>query len=186
MNGTATLEAELLEAGSHLIEEHGLPIIASKGKKVGFSKWGERPATVERLKLELADPKADGIGLIMGPKSGLIDFEVDNADEAALMSELFDGPPPVTVSFKSKHGQHWLFKFDERLHRIGNANKTIELNGKSMIIRIGVGPKPSSQSAIPPSPDKVWCPGCSFDDCDVAPLTESVTQWLLDNYSQED
>ena len=55
------------------------------------------------------------IGVQLGPKSDVVDFECDSEQAAADYIELFDGTPPETASFFGRRGKHYLFKWREGL-----------------------------------------------------------------------
>jgi hypothetical protein len=50
----------------------------------------------------------DGVGVLLGAKSGIIDVECDNEQAAAELVEMFVGEIPITPCFQSSRGRHYL------------------------------------------------------------------------------
>jgi len=190
---------QLVDAGCGLIAR-GLPAIPVNGKRPCNAagnparKWQSAKCDLKRLIRGLRgaiDPKPHwktrkvpesepGIGLRMGPGS-VIDVETDSPDERTAVRHLLRGcRKPKTVSYKSKRGQHDLYRYDERLAALEKDVFTYQApDGKSVKIRIG-GQKAGAQSVIPPTPGRVWLPGRSFDEIEPAALPEVVIQRLLE------
>jgi len=90
-----------------------------------------------------------GVGIQIGPEAGLVDIDVDGPAAAPWLHRLFpDGVPP-TVAFQSRRGEHYLFRFDDRLARYG-----FRVHNHELEIRIGVtGPDSANvtHTALPPT-----------------------------------
>jgi len=84
------------------------------------------------------------VGVAIGPGSGLVDFECDDAEEERILLALFGGNMPVTACFRSNRGKHWLFRWRKDLP--GGATYKV---GK-LVLRIGNNDL-GSQSVFPPS-----------------------------------
>lgn len=172
----------LIEAAAELIER-GLPILAvggRDGKNPGINgdDWQKRSYSVDDIATALRGQRKPGIGVILGPKSGVIDIEADSPEQEAAVAELFAGcDVPVTPTYQSKRGKHRLFKWDDTLHNAGKA--TVDFcgsNGAKLGIRIGANGK-AEQSVIPPSPGRTWL--VSPDESDFAELPELVIDRIV-------
>lgn len=93
--------------------------------------WAERPRS--------------NVGVQLGPRSGIIDVETDGPEQGRALVGLFDGEPPATANFRSARGQHWLFRWDDRMASLG---AVAYLDGIG--VRLGAG-KLGAQSVFPPS-----------------------------------
>ncbi|QEG35159.1 bifunctional DNA primase/polymerase [Bythopirellula goksoeyrii] len=188
---TDELIEQLLEAGINGIGK-GLPIVPCNRKVpcddrgLPADDWQNLPISIERLEAGLRGADDPAIGLIMGPRSGIIDSETDGPDEEEAEAHLFRGcHTPITAAYKSPRGGHTLWKYDPRLEVLGKASYTYKApNGKHVTIRLGLGAK-ASQSIIPPSAGREWLPGVSPDECDIQPLPELVIQRLLAAVAKE-
>ncbi|MBA4107638.1 MAG: hypothetical protein C0485_18040 [Pirellula sp.] len=183
-NNDAELIDELLNAGSALIDR-GLHIIPCSGKTPcddwGHSarEWQTLPITRERLERGVRAAKEPAIGIILGPRSGIIDIETDSAAEVAAVNHLWEGVDrPVAPTYRSKRGHHQFYRWDERLAALGRAVfEYKDPQGNSVKIRLGgVG---AAQSILPPTPGRQWLPNLSLDDVDPPPLPEEVIERLL-------
>ncbi len=134
----------------------GLKVIPLDGKSPRDKDWQHRSFSAEEILAKLATYAEPAIGIQMGPKSGIIDFEYDSPAQHQKIIELMGGVMPPCVSFRSTHGGHFIFAWDERLEATNAGNLTIPCdNGEKLIVRIGAAGK-GSQSAFPPSPGKLW------------------------------
>ncbi len=115
----------------------------------------------------------------MGPQAGFIDIEADNEAEEQAFLDLFDGCDiPATPTFKSRHGVHRLFAWNEVL---AVTNKAV-VKFKGLGIRIGANGK-GAHSCIPPSVNddgtaREWI--ISLDDCEPADLPPVVLRRILE------
>ena len=159
---------------STIAEIYPLVIIpcGSKGPKTAAwqNKW---PSPSE---VQAALRRGKNIGLILGPKSGVLDLEVDGPEGEASRRKLFGGEPPVTPRWQSLRGRHDLFKYDNRLAMLGASFKHRDYPG--LEFRIGGA---SAQSIIPPSTvdgfRREW--EVSLVDHDPSELPEEVVQKII-------
>lgn len=115
------------------------------------------------------------IGLLLGPRSGIVDVELDGEDAKRAWDQLGLGEL-WTPTYTAGRGPHRLFKWDERLPPL-----TV---GKPMGIevRIGQGGK-MIQSVLPPSTHHSgvrykWVPGMSPDEVEPMALPEELVRLL--------
>lgn len=166
-------EALLLDFGSFKV----LPEYDGKSPKV--KGWQTREFSLDDIRKYLAIAKVPGIGVQMGPISGIIDIETDNEEQEQAVYDLFDGNIPTCPTFTSRKGKHRIFAWDDRFEEFGVANLNIPCgSGEPLIIRLGAGGK-GSQSAFPPSPNKEWLPGQSIHELLPPALPEFVFKKLL-------
>lgn len=119
--------------------------------------------------------KPVNIGLLLGPKSGIVDVELDGPEAAAAWNSLGLGEI-YTPTYRAGRGPHRLFRWDEGLPAV-QVRKPLGIE-----VRIGNGGK-AAQSVLPPSIHHTgvryeWMPGLSPDDVEVAPLPEKLLSLL--------
>ncbi|MCC6492155.1 MAG: bifunctional DNA primase/polymerase [Pirellulales bacterium] len=177
--GNDPLKLELYEAAGAL-HQRGLPIVLTDAKRpMGGAEWHRRPFAPAAASSLLRQAKEPGIGLLLGPSSGIVDIEADGPEEEALVAVLFGAAqPPPTPTYQSTRGLHRLYAWDDRLAATGQAVVSFAAGGAKLGCRLGAGDK-GAQSVIPPSPGREWLPGLSLDDVDPAPLPDAVVQRLL-------
>ena len=88
-------------------------------------------------------PQAN-VGVQLGRRSGIVDFECDSPEAEEQLISLFDDSPPVCPIFQAHRGKHRLFKWRENL-----GGKAV-LHFGAVEIRIGAG-LIGAQSVFPPS-----------------------------------
>lgn len=115
------------------------------------------------------------IGLVLGPRSGVVDVELDGPEAEAAWNELGLGEI-YTPTYRAGRGPHRLFRWDESLPAVG-VKKVAGIE-----IRIGGGGR-ASQSVIPPSVHHSgvtyqWADGLSPDDVELQPLPEKLLNLL--------
>lgn len=119
-------------------------------------------------------------GLLLGPKSGIIDLEYDSEEGQKIIEEACSGVQ--TPSYKSSKSVHRLFQYDERFQ---HEKKVFSHRGTEW--RFG---QDAAQSVIPPSchdtTDAVysWLPGLSPREVSVARLPDHL--WELFNRLKND
>jgi hypothetical protein len=80
----------------------------------------------------------------------VVDLEVDDRAQAGpFLAELFQDGPPTTMGWNSSRGEHWLFRWDDRLGRSSSA--VIHLADGAIEFRLGSGGKQIG-AVCPPSP----------------------------------
>ncbi|MCE9604427.1 MAG: bifunctional DNA primase/polymerase [Planctomycetia bacterium] len=170
------------------LRRRNLPITLCDGKKPlgrgwsatgNGSEWPQHAWTDSDIRRAFALRGDLNLGIVLGPRSGLIDLEADSADEERAFTELFAGcEPDVTPTFKSRRGKHRLFRWHDDLQQTGKGI----VNFRGLGIRIGAGSK-GAQSLLPPSVNsdgtrREWL--VSLDECDTAPLPNVVIKRILE------
>jgi hypothetical protein len=162
---------KLAKLGWHLV------VMQHKSKNPGSllgSGWQEKATNnpdVINAWLEVHE-KAN-IGLLLGPKSGVIDLEYDDDEGREIIEKACVGI--TTVAYKSAKSVHRLFAWDDRME---HEKTKVGIRGTEW--RFG---QDSAQSVIPPSEHNEtdviyeWLPGQSPDDVPVARLPDSL--WEL-------
>ena len=112
--------------------------------------WGTRRLSTRALFAIFGRQPRAGVGVVLGPASGVVDLEVDDPELAGpLLGELFpDGPPP-TMGWSSRRGEHRLYRWDDRLSAARSA--VVHLAGGALELRLGAGGKQVA-AVCPPSP----------------------------------
>jgi hypothetical protein len=125
---------------------HVLPV---RGKvPAGGNAW-QNSTTNDPDRVESVLVDCDGIGVQLGPKSGIVDIECDSEDAYENLIELMGGEIPEGVSFSSTRGNHYLFKWSPDFP----FDKAVaKLNG----IEFRIGTSKACQSVFPPSPGRTW------------------------------
>lgn len=95
----------------------------------------------------------DGVGVQLGPKSGIIDIECDDEEAEDLFFELMDGLVPQTPTFQSTRGTHHLFRWEPGLPV--EAKPVFKLG--ALEFRTGNGK--AAQTVFPPSGGRSWVVG---------------------------
>lgn len=130
----------------------------AQGKEpMGFG-WHTKTWSSRELKTTYSTVQNRGVGLLLGPNSGLIDIEIDQpkgvdseefrALADAELASLCGGEIPATAGWESGRGRHRLFMWDSRLQIILDAEISVIKHGR-LEIRFGAGK--GAQSAIPPT-----------------------------------
>ena len=119
--------------------------------------------------------KPVNLGILLGPKSGVVDVELDGPDAEAAWNSLGLGEV-WTPTYRAGRGPHRLFRWDEGLPAV-QVRKPLGIE-----VRIGNGGK-AAQSVLPPSRHHTgifyeWMPGLSPDDVELAPLPEKLVALL--------
>ena len=170
MTHSRTLQAaiEYADLGWHVID---IPA-GQKGPVRG--EWQHKATTETDTLDEWFGNRTANIGILMGPRSGIIDVESDDDDAENLLRDLFGGVMPDTPTYRASRGNHRLFRFTDQLpvtdkgvFKIGNLE-----------FRTGCADK-GIQSVAPPSrhPSGAvyeWLPGLSHKDCEPAEIPDSV------------
>lgn len=115
------------------------------------------------------DTPHDGVGVVLGPTSGLIDFDCDSPAAEETLQRLFGGQVPRTPTYQSAKGLHRLFRWSDSLPASEISKAKFVVDG--LEIRIGGGDK-AAQTVFPPSAGRAWV--ISPADCPVAELPGEV------------
>lgn len=188
MSAIGTLAASYAARGWKLVRLYGVrePAVCTcwKGKDCGCA--GKHPAGGDGWHLqatgdeeEIASwfdgPNPVNVGLLLGPRSGVIDVELDGDEAKAAWNELGLGEI-WTPTYQAGRGPHRLFKWSEDLPAVA-VKKVCGIE-----VRIGNDGR-AAQSVIPPSTHHTgvfyqWVAGLSPDDVDLAPLPEKLVNLL--------
>jgi putative DNA primase/helicase len=128
----------------------GNPVGRYWGKAPIGRRWGVvKPSTRALFAIFKRHPRA-GIGIVLGPASGVVDLEVDDLEAARpLLEELFPRGLPPTMGWMSSRGEHRLFRWDDRLGPSHSA--VVHLAGGALELRLGSGGRQVA-AVCPPSP----------------------------------
>ncbi len=156
-----------------LDKEHCYVIIHPGEKRPRGADWGKSGLTAAQVKQRLASKPDRNVGIILGPMTGIVDFDCDGPGADDYLRELFDGTMPTSPWWESRRGRHYLFQHHPRL-----ASVAIVKN-RGLEIRLGNGGQ--FQSVIPPSSTdgftRTW--GIDLAECEPASIPESVVSKIL-------
>jgi hypothetical protein len=121
------------------------------------------------------DDNPINIGLLLGPRSGVVDVELDGQAAEAAWNSLGLGEI-YTPTYRAGRGPHRLFRWSEALPDV-QVRKPLGIE-----VRIGGGGR-AAQSILPPSRHHTgvryeWTPGLSPDDVELAELPERLVALL--------
>ena len=140
-----------LHAAARTYHDLGLPITLCRGKAPWQHEWPTLSWTPRKIDATYRLQAAANVGLILGPRTGLVDFECDGAEAERTLLELFEGDIPETPTWRSRRGLHRLFRWHPALRHLGTSKFTIGSDGAKVDILIG----PGAQTLLPPS----WADG---------------------------
>jgi hypothetical protein len=149
---------------------------ATPGKHPVGEQWQLRTTADENVVLEWFEAgKPVNIGLLLGPRSGVVDVELDGPDAKEAWDNLNLGEI-WTPTYTAGRGPHRLFRWSEELPAVA-VRKVLGIE-----VRIGNGGN-AAQSVIPPSTHHTgkayeWVPGMSPDDMELQPLPERLVNLL--------
>lgn len=149
---------------------------ATPGKHPVGEQWQLRTTSDENEVLSWFDgDKPVNIGLLLGPRSGVVDVELDGPEAKEAWDNLGLGEI-WTPTYTAGRGPHRLFKWDESLPAVA-VRKVMGIE-----VRIGNGGN-AAQSVIPPSTHHTgklyeWVPGMSPDEVELQPLPERLVNLL--------
>jgi hypothetical protein len=144
-------------------------------KRPKGENWADRGKTAEQVARYLVKNPRLNVGILLGPATGIIDVECDSSEATDNLRELVgDDLLSRTPAWSSTRGNHYLFRYDERL-----ASKPNKVVFRAIEFRLGNGK--ATQSICPPSiVDEVkreWIR--SLDDCEPQLLPEAVVEALI-------
>jgi len=146
------------------------------GKHPQGEQWQLRTTSDENDVLSWFDSgRPVNIGLLLGPRSGVVDVELDGPEAKQAWDDLGLGEI-WTPTYTAGRGPHRLFKWDESLPAVA-VRKVMGIE-----VRIGNGGN-AAQSVMPPSTHHTgkvyeWVPGMSPDDVELQPLPERLVNLL--------
>jgi hypothetical protein len=188
VNGVGALAASYTRLGWHLVPLYGVaePKVCTCIKGSDCGTPGKHPSGGPAWHLSATNDEDEvmswfdgdrqaNVGLLLGPKSGVIDVELDGDDAKAAWNELGLGEI-WTPTYQAGRGPHRLFRWREDLPAVA-VRKVLGIE-----VRIGNGGK-AAQSVIPPSTHHTgvtyqWVPGMSPDDVELQPLPERLLTLL--------
>lgn len=149
---------------------------ATPGKHPVGDQWQLRATSDEDEVLAWFDAgRPVNIGLLLGPRSGVVDVELDGPEAKEAWDNLGLGEI-WTPTYTAGRGPHRLFRWSEELPAVA-VRKVLGIE-----VRIGNGGN-AAQSVIPPSTHHTgkvyeWVPGMSPDDVELQPLPERLVNLL--------
>ena len=149
---------------------------ATPGKHPVGDQWQLRTTSDEDEVLSWFDAgKPVNIGLLLGPRSGVVDVELDGPEAKEAWDNLGLGEI-WTPTYTAGRGPHRLFRWSEELPAVA-VRKVLGIE-----VRIGNGGN-AAQSVIPPSTHHTgklyeWVSGMSPDDVELQPLPERLVNLL--------
>jgi hypothetical protein len=138
-----------LEQAAKLYASLGWHVLPVKGKMPCSGEGWQFKTSNNEDAAEVLATIGDGIGIQLGPKSGIVDVECDS-DEAALELQTLLGAIPKTPAFQSSRGCHYLFRWSEDWP---SATKAVFKIGA---IEFRIGTAKAAQSVFPPSGGRKW------------------------------
>lgn len=158
---------------------HGHPVTLCEEKTPQYNGWPSKAWTDGEIESWFTKNPGYNVGIVLGPRSNIIDIEEDGPGAEAELLALFDSDVPVTPTYRSCRGKHRLFKWHSELEQ---ADKAVVKFG-DLEVRIG-GISRGLQSLVPPSVtdgfSRVWEPGLSLSECNPADVPPAVIKRILD------
>jgi len=157
--------------------------LRGRGKVPWLGKWQELASDDEdQIGDWWGQQQHSNVGIQLGPRSWIVDFEGDDEQSAADLRKLFDGEVPLGPVFKASRGEHRLFRYRKDLPAVAC------LHIGAVELRIGGGDK-GAQTVFPPSihPSGIeyqWLPGLSPGEIDVPEIPDIVVARIW-NYQRE-
>jgi hypothetical protein len=166
--------------GWHVVDLH------HKAKNPVGDGWPVRATTREEsVRQKFAQKPTRNVGILLGPRSKLIDIEADSPEAEETYKRLLGNI--LAPTYSAARGPHRFFAFDERLKGIG----IVKIDG--LEFRVGDEEK-GFQSAVPPSVtynadgklvERIWVDGLSPHDLAPPPLPEHVITLILENAAKQ-
>jgi len=165
------------EAAIHYADVFGWFVVPTlKKAPVGGNDWPNR-ASCEAIEVHRAfnTNSRDGVGVVLGTRSGIVDIECDDEIAERTYAEIFG--EQRTPTFKSTRGLHRIFR-----HRDGlpSPEKSVFKIG-NLEFRTGNGGK-AAQTVFPPSGNREWL--IHPDDCQPAEITDEVLAKIVSAVEQ--
>lgn len=131
------------------------PVAIEAGKKrpIGLS-WGSSKPTGRSLAETYWNHPGAGVGLLLGPRGGVIDVECDGPEGEESLRRLLDGQIVLTCGWNSTRGKHRLYLYTADFEIL--ARSIIKSDDfPDLEIRLGFGEK-QIQSVVPPTMGRTW------------------------------
>ncbi len=125
---------------------HPVPTEPNEKRPIGKG-WAKARPTREWLEALYGDHPGAGVGIALGPDAGVVDLEIDDPERAAPALAGIDFPP--TLGWTSVRGTHRVFRWDDRLGRLGGA-AVVYIAGGAAELRLGADGK-QVMSVCPPT-----------------------------------
>lgn len=164
------------EAAIRLLDHGFWPILVRPGTKAPVGRnWGLKRPTLDQLEAGFRRTPQAGVGLLLGPQSGVVDLEVDDPVTAeSVLTRLFpDGLPP-TAGWESTRGSHWLFQWDAALTGL---TSVVTFADGALELRLG-GEGKQVMSICPPTRGTDGVPRHWINSGDIAPLPAGLMRRL--------
>jgi putative DNA primase/helicase len=148
----------------------------SPGKHPVDRDWGNTATTDEDTIFDLWADGTNNVGILLGPKSGIIDVEYDTPEGAETIERLGLDLAP-TPTYESSRSVHRLFRWNQSLPD----EQTVKPAG--LEVRMG-GKGKQTQSVAPPSTHHTgkaycWRPGFGLADVDIAEIPPTLLDLIL-------
>lgn len=141
------MEAAIIIESATAYAKLGWYVLPVLDKVPQGNAWQEH-ATIESVEELFCRFKFDGVGVLLGAKSGIVDIECDSEEAEETLLELLNGEIPFTATFQSTHSKHYLFQWRE-----GLPDKAVfKLRG----LEFRIGNAGAAQSVFPPSNGRKW------------------------------
>lgn len=124
-----------------------------------------------------ATSRHDGVGVQLGKRSNLVDFDADSSEAEETFQRLFEGVEIKTAEYQSARGKHRLFQWSDKLPR----PDLIKIVVDGLEIRTGNGDK-GCQTVFPPSGDRQWI--VWPDEVPTQPIPEIVIERICKRYEE--
>jgi len=138
-----------LEQSAKLYASLGWHVLPVKGKVPHGGEGWQFKTSNSVDAAEVLATIGDGIGVQLGPKSGIVDVECDSEEATKQLLELL-GKIPLTPTFQSRRGCHYLFKWHD--HWPSPSKAVFKIGA----IEFRTGNSKAAQSVFPPSGERVW------------------------------
>ena len=155
----------------------GWLIVPVIGKKPIGDEW-QKSATNDQAKLAKLFHRSgfDGVGVQLGQRSGVIDFDADSDEAETTFQRLFAGHEFKTPTFQSAKGKHRLFRWCDKLPSPDKIRFIID----GLEVRTGSGEK-GAQTVLPPANGRTWI--IEPDRCELAPIPDEVIERIWERYN---
>jgi hypothetical protein len=175
-----TEPANELHAAARQYHKLGLPItLCSPGNKQPITTdWPNYKWSLPAIYRAYRDQPTLNVGLVLGPESGLVDFDCDGEAAEETFAKLFDGEVIDTPTWRSRRGFHRLFKWHPALAQLNKSKLKLGGDGAELEVLIG----PAVQTLLPPSWSdqfrREWVEGLELLTVEPAAIPNSVLSKL--------
>ncbi len=146
--------AKMPGPGEKALEENPPGEESPEEKALEGSSWGLKRPDEESIRYTFKRFPRAGVGILLGPKGGIIDIEIDGPEGGRSLARLLGGslvPALDTLGSSSCRGAHHFFLWDERMARYKSVLRDKTIPGfPDLEIRFN-GDGKQIQSTIPPT-----------------------------------